>query len=54
MARRSKGPCSHILFATIILFASPAMGDIPDAAGHEVLILHSYHKGMLWTDAISI
>ena len=53
MARRSKGPCSHILFATIILFASPAMGDIPDAAGHEVLILHSYHKGMLWTDAIS-
>jgi two-component system, cell cycle sensor histidine kinase and response regulator CckA len=58
MARRLKGTCSRPGFHTaiaalIVLFASRAMGDLPDAAGHEVLILHSYHKGMLWTDAIS-
>lgn len=42
-----------MLAALIVLFTSRAMGEMPDAAGHEVLILHSYHKGMLWTDAIS-
>ncbi len=39
--------------ALIALPATPALGRLPDTPGHEILILHSYHKGMLWTDAIS-
>jgi two-component system, cell cycle sensor histidine kinase and response regulator CckA len=54
MVHRFKGTCFHILMAAVIaLFAPRAMGSMPDPSGHEILILHSYHKGMLWTDAIS-